>query len=293
MNAHLTAPNAQYTDSSATSRFGLAADDTYDPDLGGLAYTHLEELDIPGVMSPVDGGGMSVVAITSPRVIRDIRTNTTTGKWIDWMKYANPELKMNNEAGMWDGVRYLKSNRLRLRNYGTVSNQTTLSADTVVGQGAKSTYQGFTVGQTGSTRYVTVADSSGFSVGQTVTIHSQSTNDSDGAGGYAPSRSDGGQENAVIAAIDSGGANRLTFTRPLMKAHSSGDYVTKGVDLSPVIVLGGPSVVYGVGERPHPVIAPKYDDLQMINRLGWRGFLKFQMFRPEWVEIIWTAITSN
>jgi N4-gp56 family major capsid protein len=290
MNAHLTAPNVQYSDAAATSRFSLTAADLYDPDLGELAFTHLEELGIPGVMSVTDGGDVSVIGLTSPRVIHDIRKDTG---WVDWKKYADPRIKLRHEAGAWGGVRYMKSNRLLLRNYGTVSNQTTLSADTVVGQGASASVDGFTVGQNTSTRYVTVVDSSGFSVGQYVTLHSQLVNDDDGAGGHAPSRSDGTQETRRITAIDSGGANRLSFDKPLLKPHTSGDYVTVGVTLSPIIVLGGPAVVYGVAERPNLVVPPKYDDLMRINRVGWRGYLKFQMFRPEWTEVIWTAVTTN
>jgi hypothetical protein len=295
MNAHLTLPNVMYSDASITSRFDLTASHLYDPDRGGLARTHLEERDIPGIQSVDDADGQTVLAITSPRVVHDIRTNAAggTNKWLEVIKYANPSLKMRHEAGAWDGVRYIKSNRLKIRNFGKVSNQTTLSNDTVVGQGAIATLQGFSVGQSTSVRYVTVADSSGFSVGQYVTIHSQSVNDADGSGGYAPARADGGQETRQIVAIDSGGANRLTFDRPLMKPHASGDYVTKGVDLSPVILLGGPAVVYGVGERPTPVFPPKIDDHLMVNRVGWRGFLKFQMFRPEWGEIIWTGISDD
>lgn len=293
MNAHLDAPNVLYTDTSATSRFDLAADDLYDPDFGELARTHLEEMDIPGIQSAEDGGGQSVIALTSPRVVHDIRNNTTGDKWLELIKYSAPVMKMRHEAGAWGGVRYVKSNRLRMHNYGKVTNQTTLASATVVGQGSEADVQGFTVGQTGSTRFVTVADSSGFSVGQHVTIHSQSVNDEDGAGGYAPNKGDGTQETRRIVAINKGGANRLAFDRPLMKPHAEGDYVTKGIDLSPTIVMGGPSVVYGVGERPNMVLPPKYDDHMMLNRVGWRGFLKFQMFRPEWLEVIWSTISTD
>lgn len=292
MNAFLSAPNVQYA-GSATSRFGLTATDLYDPDYGELARVHLEELYIPGVQGVGDGESQTVMAITSPRVIYDIRQKSASAtKWWEVVKYANPEIAMRFEAGAWGGVRYLRTPKLRLRNFGKVSNQTTLSAATVVGQGSAATVDGFSVGQSGSTRYVSVTDSSGFSVGQTVTIHSASVYDDDGSGGKAPKLADGTQENAVISAIDSGGSNRLTFTKPLMKPHASGAYVTKGVDLSPTIVLGGPPVVYAVGERPNVVVPPKYDDLQRINRIGWRGFLKFQMFRPEWLEVIWSGIST-
>ena len=57
------------------------------------------------------------------------------------------------------------------------------------------------------------------------------------------------------------------------------------LDVHMAIVLGGPAVVYGVGEDPHPIFPPVIDDLQMVQRFGWRGFLKFQMFRPEFFEV--------
>ncbi len=46
---------------------------------------------------------------------------------------------------------------------------------------------------------------------------------------------------------------------------------------------------YAVGERPGVIQPPKYDDLMMVNRYGWRGFLKFQLFRPEFYEVVETT----
>lgn len=298
MNAHLDAYNVLTTASAtSTSRFDLDVTDLYDPEKASLARIHLEERNIPGVANVDDSTGQTVVAITSPRVIHDIRTNggtdTSTSKWFDVMKYANPQAVMRHEAGAWDGVRYIKSPRLLMRNFGKVIYQTTLAADTAVGQGAQESYQGYSVGQSTSTRYVTVTSSADFQVGDYVTIHSQSKVVADGSGGNAVDKADGTQETRLVVAKDVGGANRLVFDRPLLKSHLSGDYVTKAVTLTPTIVLGGPAVVYGVGERPHPIIPPKTDDMMAINRIGWRGFLKFQLFRPEWVEVIWSAVTTN
>ncbi len=78
-----------------------------------------------------------------------------------------------------------------------------------------------------------------------------------------------------------------------MKGHASGDFVTNGVDVHASIFLGGPGVVYGIGERPTPVVPPKYDDLMMINRYGWRAYCKFQQFRPEFLEVHETAGTTD
>lgn len=297
MNAHLDAytVNTSYVNGRA-NRFALASGDVYDPDMGGEVYTHMEEMGIPGIHGVMDGDGMSIVGLTAPRAIRDIRNHAdvtdTTNKWWEVTKYSDSTRKLRNEAGSWDGVRYMKSNRLLRHNYGKVSAQTQLAADTSKGQGAKASVLGFTVGQSTSTRYVTVDDSSVFSVGDVVTIHSADDVTADGSGGNAPNLSDGSQEVRRIEQIDEGGANRLTFDRPLLKEHSEDDYVTLGQDLVATILLGGPAVAYGVGQRPTPLIPPKIDDLMMINRIGWRGFLKFQMIRPEWVHVIWSAAGS-
>jgi hypothetical protein len=71
-----------------------------------------------------------------------------------------------------------------------------------------------------------------------------------------------------------------------LKPHASGDYVTMALDVHTAIFIGGPSVVFGVGEAPHVIQPPKYDDLMMINRYGWRGFCKMQMFRPEFFRVV-------
>jgi hypothetical protein len=78
-----------------------------------------------------------------------------------------------------------------------------------------------------------------------------------------------------------------------MKAHANGDYVTRAVDVHASVLHGGPSVVYGIGEAPHPVFPPTYDDLMIIQRLGWRGFLKFQMFRPEFFQVAETGASTD
>jgi hypothetical protein len=218
-------------------------------------------------------------------VIYDIRTDADSD-WLELQEYEQTGRKFTAEAGMWAGVRFVRTNRLKLFNHGTVALETTLptGGDTVVGQGAAATVDTvYTVGQSGATAYISVTDSTGFAVGDVVTI---CEGGDDGGGGHPPEESDGTQETRRIVAVDSGGANRLSFDKPLLKPHSAGDYVVNGVDISASIFMGGPAVVYGVGERPHPTMPPKIDDLQMVQRYGWRGFLKFQIFRPEWIEVV-------
>nr|MBN1228886.1 DUF4043 family protein [Anaerolineae bacterium] len=286
-NAILDAPAAyKHFSGDATSRYELAQSDVFDVNLGGLVRVHLEERDIPGVMSPEDGGGEVIVGITSPRVIYDIR-KAEGSAWLDVQNYHQTGRPFTNEAGMWDAVRYVKTNRMRMFNHGKVIAQTTLNGATVVGQGAKQVVdQVYNVGQSTSTRYVTVTDSSVFSVGDMVTIHYEGAAVDDGDGGFAVPESDGTQETRRVVELNAGGANRISFDRPLMKEHADGDYVTRAVTIHATGFMGGPSIVYGVGERPHPMILPKFDDLGMINRFSWRGFLKFQQYRPEWIEVV-------
>jgi hypothetical protein len=93
-------------------------------------------------------------------------------------------------------------------------------------------------------------------------------------------------------AVD-GAQKRLVFDKPLLKDHAAGDYVTLAIDVHGSIFMGGPGVVYGVGERAHPLALPKIDDMGMINRFSWRSFSKMQLFRPEMFEVVESAGTTD
>ena len=287
-NAFLTHPGKIFGNGDV-SRVTIGAADYFIPDYAELARVHLEESEVPGVNNPGDGDGQTIVCVTTPRVIHDIRT-AAGSNWLEVQEYAGSMRKFTSEVGMWGGVRFIKTNRMKLWNAGAVGNQSTLNGATVVGQGAQQSVDGFTVGQSNSTRYVVVAASAGFTVGESVTISDVTLN---GGAGNPPLETDGTIETRRIVAKDVGGANRLVFNKPLLKPHNTGDLVTKGVDIHGSIFMGGPGVVYGVGERPGVIVPPKHDDMMMLNRYGWRGFLKFQMFRPEFLEVRETAATAG
>lgn len=282
-NAFLSHPHPVYAGGVRSTRATVQQGDIFDPDWAELARTHLEEAEIPGVTGNNDGDGAVIVCVTTPRVIHDIRT-AASSDWLEVQNYGQTGRKFTSEVGTWAGVRFIRTNRMILRNCGAVEHQTTLTAPTVAGQGAAATVDVvYSVGQSTSTRTIPITSDSGFEVGQYVTIHSVALN---GGAGYAPLETDGSAETRRVVAV---GTNTLSFDKPLLKPHASGDLVTHGIDIHPSIFMGGPAVVYGVGERPSPVIPPKYDDLMMINRIGWRGFMKFQMFRPEYIEVHETA----
>jgi N4-gp56 family major capsid protein len=283
-NAFLSHPNKMYG-GDATDRASLVQNvsDYFVPDMAELVRVHLEENEVPGVSAVADGGSKSIVCVTTPRVIHDIRT-AAGSNWLEVQEYAGATRKFNSEAGSWGGVRFIKTNRLRLRNAGAAVHQTTLNGATVPGQGAAQTVDVvYNVGQTGSTRTVPVVDATGFSVGMYVTIHAVGL-------GTAVLDADGTQETRRIVNIN---GNDLSFDKPLLKPHADGDYITHAVDIHGSIFMGGPGVVYGVGERPHPVLLPVIDDLGMIRRLAWRGFVKMQLFRPEMFEVVETVGSVN
>jgi len=289
-NAFLSHPYPVFAGGVRADRASILAGDVFDPDFAELARTHLEEAEVPGVATVSADDVPTIVCATTPRVIHDIRVSAGSA-WLEVNQYVGTQRKFTGEVGMWGGVRFVKTQRLVLRNAGAVVQQTALSAPTVVGQGSAATVdQVYNVGQGNSTRNVPVGDTTGFAVGDVVTISSGALT----AGGNAPLESDGTIEHRRIVAINNPGiGGQLVFERPLLKPHAVDDWVTKGITLHASLFMGGPSVVYGVGERPTPVFPPPIDDLQMIHRYGWRGYLKMQMFRPEFLEVHLTAGSTD
>jgi N4-gp56 family major capsid protein len=274
-NAFLGASNITYA-GSKTSRATLLQTDLFDPELGEVIRVHLEENEVPGIASVDDGGSQTIVCVTTPRVCHDIRT-AAGSKWLEVQEYLTPTRKLNSEVGMWGGVRYVKTNRNKLFNFGAQTTvQTTISGPTVAGQGAKVSQSPYTVGQSGATAYIAVAKDDSFAVGDIVTLH---------ASGTVPTEADGTVEVRKIVQLAVSGES-MAFDRPLMKVHAKGAKVTKGITLHASMFMGGPAIVYGVGERPNVLVPPKIDDMQMVQRYSWRGFLKFQMFRPEFLELV-------
>jgi N4-gp56 family major capsid protein len=286
-NAFLTHPSKVFAGGVRANRAAILATDLFDPDFVELARTHLEELEVPGLQATTDADIQTIACITTPRVVHDIRT-WAGSDWLEVQNYGGGVRKLNGEVGTWGGVRFVRTNRLLLRNHGTVTQQNQLNGASVAGQGAYATVDTvYSPGQSGSTRYVTVDSAAGFAVGDYVTIHDK---DAGLGAGYAPVETDGTQETRRIVHISS---QNISFDKPLLKPHDDNDLITKGVNIHTSIFQGGPGVVYAVGERPTPVFPPKIDDLQMINRIGWRAFVKFQLFRPEYFEVHETSGTTN
>jgi len=258
-NAFLTCTTNLWYPNSKTARATLTSSDTFSVDDADLAMTNLESRDAFGM----DPSG-NAVAIVHPRVARDIRKDS---QWVNASHYAGATQLFTGEIGMWDNVRFVKSNRAKLPNAGVTTAQTTLTS-----------------GATKGATTLTVADTTGFVVGKTISL-------SDNALGTAVLETDAELEHVVVDTVAS--STSLTLKKPILRDHASGQYVTYGLDIYPVVVVGGPqAVVYGVTQNPQLVVPPMIDDFQRINRLGWYGIFKQQKFREEFVEVILCAASS-
>jgi N4-gp56 family major capsid protein len=288
-NAFLTHPNKVFAGGKA-DRGSLLAADIFDVNTAELIRTHLEENEIPGVANPGDNAGEAIVCITTPRVIHDIRV-AAGGDWKDAQYYEQTGRKFTREVGMWGGVRFIRTNRMRLRNAGAVDFQGSLAIAASAGDGAAVLVDVvYAPGQSTSTRYIEVqtGEATNYSPGDYITIHATAVV----TAGDPPPESDGTQETRRIVSVDTVN-DQLALDKPLLKDHLVGDYVTKGIDIHSSVFIGGPGVVYAIGEDPHVIQPPKTDDLLMVNRYGWRGFMNFQMFRPEYFEVVESAGTTD
>jgi N4-gp56 family major capsid protein len=88
-----------------TSRADLTAGDLFDADLIRRAAARLRKNAAPEFTNK--GGGY--VAITTPEVASNLKSNASVGQWIDMHKYANPENLFTGEMGSIDGVRIVQS----------------------------------------------------------------------------------------------------------------------------------------------------------------------------------------
>jgi len=279
-NAFLTHPTPSYA-GGKSGRDALQAADLFDPDVAEDVRVMLQEAEVPGLATNNPDQIAEIVCVTTPRVIHDIRT-AAGSDWLDIQNYQGTGRKFSGEVGVWAGVRFVMTNRLRLRNAGAILHQTTLSGPTAEGQGAAASVDAiWTPGQATAIRYVTVADPTGFQPGDYVTLH-------DNALGAAVLETDGTQETRRIVNVDAAN-KRLAFDKPLLKAHGAGDYVTQALDIHASLFMGGPGVVYAVAERPNVIVPPKIDDVLLVNRIGWRGMFRFQLWNPVYYHVHYSA----
>jgi len=89
---------------TATSVITVAASDTMDASVMGLAYNALARKNVPGLQ------GNDYFMLAHDDVIHDIREQSGANSWIDAHKYAMPDALLKNEVGMYKGFRVIRDN---------------------------------------------------------------------------------------------------------------------------------------------------------------------------------------
>jgi hypothetical protein len=277
----------------------ITATDTFNPDDLAKIFLIMDmQWNVPFANDPTGVSGRSLFAVTTPGVWYDLITDDTLNFREKLETLQDPRI-LRYEVGQYLNTRYIKTGRNVLWNCGTITAQTTLSADAAIGSGAAATVDGhYTVGQTtvrehtngaGNTRYVTVADATGLAVGDIVTLHKTRTSAYGVTNGV--DFNEGTLTNRRIVSIS--GTN-IAFDKPILRCeYDSGHYLTKAVHIHATVVIGGPrAVVWGVTQPPSLYTPPVIDDGMGQIRYTWDSYMKAQQFRPEMAYVIYSAGSS-
>jgi len=290
-NAFIDAPFAVYR-GTASDFCSLGASDIYDPSDGQKVWKYMANRNVPFANDPAGNGSGSLLAISTPTVIYDIQNHENSSLWKAVLQYSKPEWALKYEVGAWVGVRYLQTVRNVLFNCGEISSQTQLAVAIEPGDGAAATVdEVYTVGQAaGVTRYITVDDESGFSVGDILTIHKTRTNDYGCENGVDPK--EGTMRHRRVISLDSEN-HRIAFDKPLLDDFAIDDYVTLARDVQMTAFVAGPAIAAGIAQAPQVYALDPVDDLRAIYRFTWDAYLKYQLYRVEYGEAIYSAGTGH
>lgn len=290
-NAFIGAPFAIYAGTASTMA-DLGAGDIYDPSDGQKVWKYMANRNVPFANDPSGVGSQSLIAISTPTVIFDIQNHENSSLWKSVMQYSKPEWALKYEVGAWTGVRYLQTVRNVLFNCGVIVSQTQLAVAITPGDGAAATVDAvYTVGQaSGVTRYITVDDESAFSVGDILTIHKTRTNSYGVTNGVDPT--EGTMRHRRVISLDAGN-HRIAFDKPFLDSFDIDDYVTLARDVQMTAFVAGPAIAAGIAQAPQVYAPGPVDDLQAIYRFTWDAYLKYQLYRVEFGEAIYSAGTGH
>jgi hypothetical protein len=287
---------------SGYPNFGaIVAGDAYDPDDAAKIWLIMDDKLVPGAADPTGLGGRMMFAITSHGVWYDLIKPTATHNFRTVLETLQDRRGlMNYEMGQYLNTRYIKTPLNVLWNCGTVTLQTTLTADIAIGSGAASTVdQVYTTGQaalrTSETnsdvgqRYISLASVTGLAVGDMITIHKTRTNNYGVTNGV--DYTEGTLSNRRIVSIS--GLN-VALDKPILKCeYVQGNYVTKALHVHATVFVGGPrGVVWAVTQSPAMYTPPVIDDRMAQWRSTWDMTSAANVFKPEWFYVIYSAASS-
>jgi N4-gp56 family major capsid protein len=87
---------------AATAASNLATTDNLDAVFANRHYNKLARVNVPGI-------GGSYIGIAHDDCLHDLRVDTSDGGFIDVGRYADPQSVLQNEIGMFAGIRWLRS----------------------------------------------------------------------------------------------------------------------------------------------------------------------------------------
>ena len=91
---------------SATAVTNLAISDNLDRIFANRLFNKLSRTNVSGL------NGGKYLGIAHDDCLHDLRTDASTGGWVDVMKNADPNSALMNEVGMYGGIRWLRSSNV-------------------------------------------------------------------------------------------------------------------------------------------------------------------------------------
>jgi N4-gp56 family major capsid protein len=278
--------------------------DLYDPYIGADIWLGMSYRNVPGAMG-ASGAGGNMICFTSPGVIHDIQTDDD---WEEAHKYANQVLLLNYEAGSFKNVRYVQTPKCTLWNCGDIIARAPINAVVHAGDGAPAhttkvdgTYK---VGQQGSgvVNFISLGSFSAgaitdIEVGDVVTFHRTTTNGYGVTGGV--DFTEGLLTNRRVVQVDDSNG-RLVLDMPFLVDYDTDlgsgvyGYVTLGRNIHASIFIGGEqALVAGVAQQPLFYELDPIDDFKAIYRFSFDQYIGYQPYRPEVMEVVFTAGTTR
>jgi len=305
-DAFFKAPFSIYGDGSGgwggTGFNNITANDTVSTDLIIDVRLGMKERGGVPLVDDETGIGGTIVCVTSPGVMRDLRSeassNGNANAFIDVQKYSNPQSIIRGEVGTYQGVRFIEHPDAILYNTGAIIHQATITSPVMAGDGAPDPMLTAVdnveyVGQGNRTHFIQVNDATGFAVGDYLTIHVQRTNARGVTNGV--DHTDGKLMNVRAIAVNTVD-HQITFERPIMedfKVDLGGSvygYVTKARHIHTMLYLtGNDGVVTGVAQPPQIVMPRPFDDLEMMYRVSWHAYMGWQPFNKNAFEVVYLA----
>jgi hypothetical protein len=276
----------------------ITSSNTFDPDIAASIWLLMDDMMVPGAADPTGLGGRTIFCITSHGVYHDLITDDTTDFRKNLVTLQDRRLLMNYEMGTFLNVRYIKTPMNVLWNCGTITAQTTLTANVAIGSGAVANLWGYTIGQetlrTHSAggqgqRYISVASASNLAVGDYITISKTRTSDFGVSNGV-----DYREATLTTRRIVSIDGTNIGLNKPILRCeYETGNWVTKAQHIHATVFIGGPlGVVWAVTQSPAVYTPPVVDDRMAQWRCTWDMTSKPNTFKPEMFYVVYSAGSS-